>query len=75
MNDLLNRVLPRRIDNTYRGHPVALWLFGAVVAVKTGIALGTMFNGRGMRLFGRPWPETVADATACAASSTPRPRR
>lgn len=43
---MLDRILPQRIDNTYRGHTVALWLFIPLVVVKTGIALGTIFNGR-----------------------------
>jgi len=42
----MNALLPRRIDNTYRGHPLAVWLLVPVVVVKTGIALGTIFNGR-----------------------------
>ena len=40
-----NRILPRQIDNDYRGHPIAPWLFGAVILVKLGIGLGTIFNG------------------------------
>ncbi len=47
MSSVLDQILPRRIDNTYRGHPLAVWLFVPVVVVKTGIALGTIFNGRG----------------------------
>jgi hypothetical protein len=43
---VLSQILPHRLDNTYRGHRVALWLFGVVVLLKTGIALGTIFNGR-----------------------------
>lgn len=43
---MLARILPRRIDNDYRGHRLALWLFVPVLLVKTGIALGTIFNGR-----------------------------
>jgi hypothetical protein len=43
---LLRRLLPPRIDNVYRGHPLALWLFVPVVLLKTAIALGTIFNGR-----------------------------
>jgi len=43
---VLEHVLPRRIDNTFRGHPVALWLFVPIVIVKSAIALGTIFNGR-----------------------------
>jgi hypothetical protein len=39
----MNQILPQRIDNTYRGL-LALWLFIPVVVVKTGIALGTIFN-------------------------------
>jgi len=47
MSTTLNRIFPQRIDNTYRGHPLAFWLFIPVVVLKTGIALGTIFNGRG----------------------------
>jgi hypothetical protein len=39
-------ILPQRIDNAYRGHVLALWLFVPVLLMKTGIALGTIFNGR-----------------------------
>jgi len=43
---MLDQILPQRIDNTYRGHPLAVWLLVPVVLMKTGIALGTIFNGR-----------------------------
>ena len=43
---MLSRILPQPIDNTYLGHRLAVWLLGAVVFMKTGIALGTIFNGR-----------------------------
>ena len=43
---MLSRILPVAIDNTYRGHPLAFWLFMTVVIFKTGIALGAIFNGR-----------------------------
>ncbi|HEV7668054.1 MAG TPA: hypothetical protein VGS22_05990 [Thermoanaerobaculia bacterium] len=43
---MLSRILPDRIDNTYLGHPLAVWLLAAVVFMKSGIALGTLFNGR-----------------------------
>lgn len=43
---MLERMLPRTIDNTYRGHILALWLFVPVLVMKTGIALGMIFNGR-----------------------------
>jgi hypothetical protein len=43
---MFKHFLPQRIDNAYRGHMLALWLFGAVVFMKTSIGLGTIFNGR-----------------------------
>jgi hypothetical protein len=43
---MLNQIFPQRIDNNYRGHPLALWFFIPVLVMKTGIALGTIFNGR-----------------------------
>lgn len=43
---MLERFLPRHIDNTYRGQRPALWLFGLVVLMKGAIGLGTIFNGR-----------------------------
>jgi hypothetical protein len=42
---MLDHLLPQRIDNTYRGHTLALWLFALVVLVKTSIGMGTIFNG------------------------------
>lgn len=42
---MLDQLLPERLDNTYRGHKLALWLFAALLFVKGGIGLGTMFNG------------------------------
>jgi hypothetical protein len=42
---MLNLLLPQHIDNSYRGHKLALWLFGLVVFMKTSIGLGTIFNG------------------------------
>jgi hypothetical protein len=46
MSTALNRIFPQRFDNTYRGHPLAVWFFIPVVVLKTGIALATIFNGR-----------------------------
>ena len=43
---MLHRLLPQRIDNTYGGHRLALWLFALLVLMKGGIGLGTIFNGR-----------------------------
>src|SRR5262245_50634054 len=36
---MLNRLLPQPADNAYRGHPIALWLFGLLVAAKLIIAV------------------------------------
>ena len=44
---MFEQILPRRVYNSYLGHKFALWLFGAVVFMKTGIGVGTIFNGRG----------------------------
>jgi hypothetical protein len=41
----LHQILPQRIDNTYRGHTLAVWFFIPVVVLKTGIALSAIFNG------------------------------
>ena len=43
---MLNKLLPQQIDNTYRGHRLALWLLGLLVFMKGGIGLGTIVNGR-----------------------------
>ena len=42
---MFNKMLPHRIDNTYRGHKLALWLFALVVLVKTLQSLMVIFNG------------------------------
>jgi hypothetical protein len=42
---MLDQLLPWRIDTTYRGHKLALWLFALLVLLKTGIGLGSIFNG------------------------------
>ena len=42
---MFNQLLPRRVDNTYRGHKLALWLFGLVVSVRTTQSLVIIFRG------------------------------
>ena len=42
---MLDRFLPRQIDNTYSGSKVALWIFGLVVLVKGMISVNSMLNG------------------------------
>jgi hypothetical protein len=42
---MFDALLPRAIDNTFRGPRVALWLFGLVVAVRIVQSLAVIFNG------------------------------
>jgi len=42
---VFDKLLPRPVDNTYRGHKVALWLFGLVVGVRIVQSLAVIFNG------------------------------
>lgn len=42
---MLDELLPRRLDNEYRGSRLALWLFGLVVAMKGIQSLAIIFNG------------------------------
>jgi len=42
---MFDKLLPQRIDNTYRGYKVALWLFGLVVGVMIIQSLFVIFNG------------------------------
>ena len=42
---MFDKLLPQRIDNTYRGYKVALWLFGLVVGVRITQSVLVIFNG------------------------------
>jgi hypothetical protein len=42
---MFNQLLPQRIDNTYHGHKLALWVFGVVVFVKIAQCVVVIFNG------------------------------
>ena len=44
---MLKRILPERIDNRYRGHPLALWLFVLVALQKLGVSLTHLFKADG----------------------------
>jgi hypothetical protein len=41
---MIKKLLPQCIDNTYRGHKLALWLFALVVSVKILQSLVVIFN-------------------------------
>jgi lysylphosphatidylglycerol synthetase-like protein (DUF2156 family) len=36
------------IDNDYRGHRAALWIFWAVLVMRIAISINSIFNGRGV---------------------------
>jgi hypothetical protein len=42
---MFNQLLPQRIDNTYRGYRLALWLFGLLLVLKVAMSLNSIFNG------------------------------
>ena len=42
---MFNQLFPQRIDNTYRGHKLALWLFGLLVLMKTAMSVNAIFLG------------------------------
>jgi hypothetical protein len=44
-SDMFSQRLPRTIDNTYRGHKFALWLFGLLLGMKLAMSLNSIFNG------------------------------
>jgi len=54
---MFNRILPRQVDNTYRGYKVALWLFGLLVFMKAGISLAASSTATLRRVppTGSPW--------------------
>ena len=42
---MFDQLLPQTIDNTYRGHRLALWLFGLLLFMKLAVSLNSIFNG------------------------------
>ncbi|MFL6257706.1 MAG: hypothetical protein ACJ74T_22095, partial [Pyrinomonadaceae bacterium] len=42
---MFDKLLPQRIDNTYRGYKVALWLFGLIVGVRITQSVLVIVNG------------------------------
>jgi hypothetical protein len=42
---MLDQLLPRRVDNTYRGHPLGLWLFVLIVLAKIANSFASIFYG------------------------------
>ena len=42
---MFDQLFPQRVDNTYRGYKLALWLFALVVLMKVAMSLNSIFNG------------------------------
>ena len=41
---MLNRLLPRQVDNRFDGHRAALWLLGLFIALKLVMSVNSIFN-------------------------------
>jgi len=41
---MIDRLLPQRIDNTYRGSKLALWLFALLLFMKVAMSVNSIFN-------------------------------
>jgi hypothetical protein len=64
---MLARILPPQLDNSYRGHRLAIWILVLILVLKTGIALGVMLNGRAAAQNADGIPlDTYAPAAAAA---------
>lgn len=61
---MFDKLLPRPIDNTYRGYRVALWLFGLVVGVRMLQSLSVIFNGYSTAINADGLPLDTYPATA-----------
>ncbi len=53
---MINKLLPQRIDNTYRGHKLALWIFALSVSVKIFQTLMVIFNGNSTAIYADGFP-------------------
>ena len=42
---MLESIFPRHVDNTFRGHKLALWLFGFILLMKTAQGAAVLFGG------------------------------
>ena len=76
----MNRLLPRSLDNVYRGKTLALWLFGLVIAIRLVQSAMILFNPYGTvrSADGIPldaYPATAAQTRASATWSSGTVRR
>jgi hypothetical protein len=67
-SNILGRLLPRRIDNTYTGSKIALWIFGLVTAIRITQSILIIVNGYSIAIsadgipldsFPRPAAQTI----------------
>ena len=63
---MLDRIFPRTIDNDYRGHVAALWLFGLYVLLRIIINVNVMTNTRSVAVGGDGIPLDTLSANAQA---------
>jgi hypothetical protein len=42
---MITRLLPERVDNTYQGQKLALWLFGLLLFLKVAMSVNSIVNG------------------------------
>jgi hypothetical protein len=42
---MFDQLFPQRVDNTYRGYKLALWLFALLMFMKVAMSLNCIFNG------------------------------
>jgi hypothetical protein len=62
---MLDRLLPQRIDNTYPGSRLALWLLALILSIKTAQSLLSIFNGYSVAISADGIPlETYPPASA-----------
>jgi hypothetical protein len=43
---MLNRIFPKQFDSHYRGHPLAIWLFGGAVLMELAMGVNSIVNTR-----------------------------
>jgi len=58
---MLEMLLPRNLNNEYRGYRIALWIFGLIIAVRALQSLMIIFNG----------PATIAGADGIPLDTYP----
>ena len=47
---MFSQLFPQRIDNTYRGHTLALWVFGVLVFMTVGMSESNRLSFNFMRV-------------------------